>query len=164
MKLLFVPLALVFTLNVFSQQVKYSYKPPTGFKFIESKYYKGLEKDFDKDGIMDLITILEPTPDIDSISNRRLAIYLSNNFNIEKSYQWFNVDEGGRYNWKFKVTNEIIDLQWNDAGSPRNGAGSYEIKLKYDVLTKKIKPINYTATYFDMPVENRGIKLITDKL
>lgn len=152
MKLFFSIIALVFALNAFSQQtISYTSKLPVGYKLLDVNNEKGarIETDFDKDGIMDLAVILYAKDD----NNAILAIFLSSNFKIDKSYQrcdWFHMIND------FEINKEILKLSSIDMGRY-----STEIKLKYDPLNKKIKIVSYNE---DGVIKKPKSKLLDSKL
>ncbi len=130
MKTIFSVVALVLSLNAFSQQkISYTSKLPAGYKLVDVNNEKGasIESDFDKDGMMDLAIILSAKDD----NNAILAIFLSSHFKKDKSYQkcnWFHMTND------FEVKKNVITLSGMDMGKYLS-----EIKLKYDPTIKKMK-------------------------
>ena len=152
MKLFFLIIALVSTLNTFSQQnISYTAKLPVGYKLLDVNNEKGarIESDFDKDGIMDLAVILSAKDNNSAI----LTVFLSSNFKIDKSYQkcdWFHMIND------FEINKEVLKLSSIDMGKYFT-----EIKLKYDPLNKNMKIISYNE---DDVIKKPKFKLLDGKL
>lgn len=119
---------LLFTCEkIFSQN--YLFNIPKGYELTTSK----IESDFDDDSIKDLAIILT-----DTNSNPNLFIFLSSNFNRNKSYQFC---EWSLMVHLFSYENNVLTLI-STLGGASTMSVNCSIKLKYNNKNKKMEIIN----------------------
>lgn len=138
MKSILIVLILMLSINVFSQ-VSYTSKIPSGYqiKDVNNTISAKNTNDFDNDGKKDLAIIYTKS----DFKGAILVIYLSTLFGKDTLYQyceWFHMIND------FTFSNGVLKLSSIDMGRYY-----FEIDLKYDAVSKKMKIIKYDENGVD---------------